>query len=737
VADHSKPKGGQATVRANGLSFQALSPGEITRDHLQNRGLNDLITEMQTTGATESSGVFTISTDKAREKLSQFALPNPRLYVLNVLASAVLGGATRIEANISTRQTSIEYDGEPLNPSQLEGLWNQLLNPAKPALHELAVAINAARTLQPAELSVESWSGDRGCRCDIEGDSLRLTDLEPKERTGSGTRITVRETALKKTVLSLFGVPERAILRANTYLGPAKVVLDGRELNQTLKIGHSPQGAAWLHLKSGHGGLQVQAPDPSWAPACMIGEAFFSEGGFEAVLTLGPEDVCKKESLLLICSGVAFRRPAELLGCSFASGVVSTDLLRKNLSHTDLAEDDAYRELLERLRERVDLLIVQRMEHPQSLPGELTGVFRKFADELKARLAARGLQEEREVVTRWIKEASLLEDILNPELWQSMTSELVSLGYSASGQALETRLRRTLREAGQAQFQSGQSHLAVRHWERIVELGQLRAAAWLEEEAEILVVLRGLCGMAVEPTLCSTPGRRAAMLRRLGRPADALEHSPCQQTRAETYLALGHFEEAEALLREILSQGPSVQAAEALSDLLAFGPCRTSARRKEGLLWKERAQGMRADQHPAFGQFLLEDLALLARSTMPFYTWLHYRVRASAAQVHSTLAEVDKALAEGRELLRRKNLGALRVKSALASAESKFTASHPFLELARARGAHILREAGEWREADDLLARGHLIESLTASWDAATSLTPPENKKEPDGSGSS
>jgi hypothetical protein len=689
-------------------------------DPLQNRGLNDLIEELQTSGATDSSGVFTISSEKAREKLSQFALPDPRFYVLNLIASAVAAGATNIEIRVTAERLLFDYDGEPLNPSDLAALWNQLLNPQRASLHELAVAMNAARSLGPVELSLESWNGDQGCRLDVEGDTLKVQPLHHSswERACDGHRITVREGARKKTARWFFGIPERGILRANSHLGPAKVVLDGRELSRSVSAGQSPRSAAWLHLVDGPARLRANPPEPSWAPACMVVGPTASAARYEAVLALGPAEVCEKEGLMIVCNGIAFSRPASWLGCSFACGVVFTGELRKNLSHTDLAEDEAYQELLNQLRWNVESLIVSRLEHPHPLPAELASIMLLFAPILAQRLRARELPEAAQVVDRWVKEAEFVQNTFNLSLWQALCAELLELGDSPSGQALQQRLERALRETGEGLFETGQTLKSVQCWERLVELGELSQSPWLAREAENLAVLRALCGVKIEPSDCPSPERRAAMLRLLGRPGDALQYCSCPQSRAESLLALGQIDEAETLLREILLTEPSVLAAETLSDLLAFGMPREPLRRKEGFQWREHALGLRAAEHPAFDGFLREDVAQLARATLPFYKFLHYRLQASSAQIAASMAEVAKAMEEGRQLLHRKSLGTLRLKSALLTAETKFTPNHPFLDVARGRAAHILRASGEWLEADDLLARGQLIQSLYTSWDS-------------------
>lgn len=698
-----------------GRALREARPMGEPPQHLE---IDSLLAQLQTSGKTDSSGVFTVSLERARDKLSKFALPNPRHYVLNLLASAVAGGARSVAVEVDSWRVSFAYDGEPLAYDQLQGLWNALLHPADTTLHELAVALNAARSLAPLELAVESWDGQGGCRLEVEGDNLRLARLAQPPGDGEApvNRVWVRERVWRSAARWAFGAAEHKVLCAHSHLGPARVVLNGRDLQSEVRVGRSPYAAAWLHLCSGDSSfLQVAIPDSTWAPACLVqggnGLPLPSPGPFEAVLALDTPEVSSADGLRLVVNGVEYRRPGSALGWPFACGVVSATGLRKNVSHTDLAEDEAYRELMGALQGVVDLLIVQRMESPQPMPEPLLQPLLEGASALKDRLQSRGLS--RDPVVRWVKEANFLRDLSSVPRWRSLTQELQAMGDARAAEAMESRLADALTRAATAAFSSAQLHLAATLQAQLVDLGTIRQAAWKEAETERLLALRALCGLSVEQYEPCGPGLRATLLRLLGRPEEALPFCAGPQTRAETLMALGRFEEAETLLRQILAQGECLLAVEALADVLSLaGDGGATDRRREGFRWRERASGLRIEQHPAFGVFLSEDLALAARATLPLHGWLPYRVRASAALVPESLRDICSDFERGRKVLRTQGLGAVSLKSALLAAELKFGLPHAFLDVARARAAHIMRAAGHWREADDVLARGHLIRGL-------------------------
>lgn len=96
-------------------------------------------------GEFDSPGRFTMDPARARELLREYALPNPRHYVLN-LVSFLIGMGARV-VNVEAQSDRLEIRGEGLvlarellaNP--LEGLFS---GRDHPALRELALGLNAA-----------------------------------------------------------------------------------------------------------------------------------------------------------------------------------------------------------------------------------------------------------------------------------------------------------------------------------------------------------------------------------------------------------------------------------------------------------------------------------------------------------------------------------------------------------------------------------------------------------------
>lgn len=675
--------------------------------------LNQLISDLSVSGEADSSGAFTISPEQAREKLSQFALFKTRQYVVNVVASAVAGGASTIKVRTAPCRITFDYDGEPLSEHDLHSLWNQLLSPTSPRLHELAMALNAARRLSTQRIQVESWSEGELWRLEVVGDELRVSR---SEEPGEGTKVTVVESSWSNPKAWLFGPSEDLFLLGVTYLGPSQLMLNDRSLRRNVRFGHSPGCAAWRHLTPAApeaARLRVEQPEPLVAPFCASDVAD-SGSDLEAVITLGSTEECQRERLLLLCHGIAVPRPARALGYPFASAVVVAKGLRKNLSHSDLVEDEVYGKLLEELRCQTEALIVSRLDDPRPLPDSVALPLYAQSDELKERFTKRGLARQRRVVDRWIHEVHFARDVANEGLWDKVSHEL-SLLAGEPAAAMETRLAGKLREAGQAFFRTGKTQRAAACWERLLQLGRMRKAAWVGAESRVRDRLRLACGIVDELTTGLEGHQRALMERMLGRPERATDLSLQPLHRAEALLALRQDEEAELLLREILKRETSAEAAEHLSDLLAFTSHPAIKDRAEALAWRERALAWRATRWPGLETMMLVDVAQLARSVSTA-SWIRHEARLAISSLDQPLAELAGQLDKARERLRRQKLATPAVKALVLATEARWGPDSAVARCTLVRAVHMLREADQWPEADDLLARGHLVQDLCQEW---------------------
>ena len=144
-------------------------------------------------GQLESSGEFTLSRDHAQKKLQQFALPEPRLYVLNMVAGAVVGKASFVEFKADADELWMSCDARLEDPSELESFESVALsNRAGSPLKEFAIGLGGLLPLQPARVTLEVRDPRGSGRLSWDGEKYRYQEL-PETVAEPGVKLYVRE----------------------------------------------------------------------------------------------------------------------------------------------------------------------------------------------------------------------------------------------------------------------------------------------------------------------------------------------------------------------------------------------------------------------------------------------------------------------------------------------------------------------------------------------------------------
>ncbi|HEY8428249.1 MAG TPA: hypothetical protein VIL20_07735, partial [Sandaracinaceae bacterium] len=159
-------------------------------------------------GKRVATGRLRVDAARAVDKLRAYQLPDPSMWALEVVRAATLAGATRIRAYGDADDVAIAWDGPPIDPRDLERLFDELVDPAPAAnrryLRLLATGVNTALGLDPRWVDVISCEGEGRAR------AVRYT---PRllERGEDGTARGLRELAAEE--------------RAPVPLAPARGVL--------------------------------------------------------------------------------------------------------------------------------------------------------------------------------------------------------------------------------------------------------------------------------------------------------------------------------------------------------------------------------------------------------------------------------------------------------------------------------------------------------------------------------
>lgn len=290
-------------------------------------------------GQKDSTGEFTLSQDHARKKLQEFTLPEPRLYVLNLVASAVCGGATHISFRSDADELWMSTDSQLEDPRELEVIESVLFsNRQSSPIRELIIGLSGLLPLKPkkVELQVRApgecyqlrWDGET-----YQHERTQAATGEPgislyvQERVGYRV---ARKYAAKVGGGMLPDSEEDAIFRYCNRC-PIKVEYNQKVANRPLILGKcrhvtfSPSPFPEDHALAPFG-----APQP--APPGVSG--LLAIGG-----RLAPW-------VTLVYQGVNFRLPENAFQTKNLRGIVYCDNLRKDLSQVQLVQDETFRTLI-------------------------------------------------------------------------------------------------------------------------------------------------------------------------------------------------------------------------------------------------------------------------------------------------------------------------------------------------------------------------------------------------------
>ena len=679
-----------------------------------------LLEVMGQAGDADSTGVFTISGEKSREKLREYQLPNPRLYVLNLLSSAVSGGATTFKVTTDSRSTRVEYDGSPPTEDELRNLFTYLLSRRDRKLSELGVALNTCTVLQPKKLWLESHFCDHSVKWVWDGKKSEVSrsDLEVKTDCPGPTVFLLEEApSLTRLAKSIFReLTEIEWLKSVGKFAPLELTLNDRLISQSVQLGHSSGLAmSWGLFQRDGAVLKATPPDSAFSKHCLSSQKTWEEA-YDCLLVLDGPEAAADQGLTFVNNGVLFRRDSRLLKMPFCSAVVYCSL-PKNASHTDLVEQADFHGLVGKVRQLAVAMLAERLQQPVAVPDHLmtplidwTMRYLQQPDEQRVAACDRAL-------TRWVREACFQRDLGNDELWASILKESVGLPPGEESRRTELRLRKALVNGAASAFEGGRYLDCSSLLKKLESLGVLQKADWARRAGRDACLVAAVNGNAeIEQDALLQDSRAYGLaLRMLNRPDEAGRFLDNAGERGACFLAVEDFEQAELLLRQEASLSSDPSILEALSDLLCFSPRADSERRAEGYRLRCKAVEIRKSVAGGWGDFLDKDLLRLSRAALPFAAWVVNRARGSLMMSRVCLESARTVEDKFERILKTGRLGLeelVTIKSSILKAEIEFGPHHPVLDAVRSKACHLLRKFGFWSEADDLWARGQVLELI-------------------------
>lgn len=309
---------------------------EVKEQEQESKEFDAFLADLVPEQAQVSGGSFTLNAAKAAAKLQRYQLSSPQNFVVHLVGGAIAGGATQVRVYVDSDDIMVEFDGSPMSEGELSELLDSMFNPhASMRSKELAVALNAAMSLTPRSLKVETWHQGRGFELQVRGRG-KVSALEPVgDRLSLSHRISFRDHLSLRVAHRFLNSlrtdhPELDLLRERCGLGPVPVLLDGQEL-RSLPLQESAAFLLWEH---------PDHPLGDWDLSSLPGLKESSPGEFSALFLVGPEP-----GLQVRVNGVLYEAPPMKKPWSCWCLVVN-DKLTRDLSYTGINEDAMWARIL-------------------------------------------------------------------------------------------------------------------------------------------------------------------------------------------------------------------------------------------------------------------------------------------------------------------------------------------------------------------------------------------------------
>jgi hypothetical protein len=297
--------------------------------------MDDIVARSRAPGDFISRGSFSLSKDKAMEKIREFSLRHPEQYVLELIQAANFSGASYIAVNVDTQQLILAWvGGPPITEGELSQIFDYLFIRSSRSqtrhLHQLAIGLNALLQRRPEVLRIESGDGTREgtARLDLSADGEGRVGVPTEPLAGTYILARFSHGWLKRFADSFSkgaASSEALLIESNCLYTPVPILLNGR----------APFG--WKASRR-----IVYGP----------GAASFSEGGRRGSLQVPSQKSEGRRGIDLVVGGVRITtQPIPELGhhephWSSLMGVICDDDLRKTADQSGIVQDSAWGSML-------------------------------------------------------------------------------------------------------------------------------------------------------------------------------------------------------------------------------------------------------------------------------------------------------------------------------------------------------------------------------------------------------
>ncbi|MFT5681127.1 MAG: hypothetical protein ACI8RZ_002033 [Myxococcota bacterium] len=360
--------------------------------------IDELIARSRSPGTFIERREFTLSREKALEKLREFSLRNPRQYILELIQAAVFSGATYVAVDINKERLLVAWvGGQPYTATELEQIMDYIFadrgEMSTRHLTQLAIGLNALLKRNPKLIRIESGDGSpRGtARMDLNPSGEGSLGLPEDGLAGTYILVEYAKSWIPSFSRRQFH-DEEGVIETRCLYVPVPILLNGRA-----PFGY--RASRDIHIY----GIRHQQT--------------FDDGGRRGVVGIPGRgaaggrsgDIHREFRMIVGGVWISSLELPELGGApgadgapSMLAGVICDDRLRKTADQSDIVQDRRYIEMLHAVQPVATELIRNSgtpRYTPPMLPAVPSGGVEEEADtaeplpEIIPQLAPRGAMD--------------------------------------------------------------------------------------------------------------------------------------------------------------------------------------------------------------------------------------------------------------------------------------------------------------------------------------------------------
>lgn len=176
----------------------------------------------------------------ALEKLRRFQVENAHHYINRMLRAAYLCGAQHVEVTARARQTRVWFPKAALDPSRLDGLFEELFQGEFPAARELAGATNLALSLEPRSIELRLDDGERARILVLRSEDETEVEVVEASPQSPGTTFQLNRSAGASLTTLGADAPEYLAVSRRCRFSPLQIRLNEKPLAREVGWGSLP-----------------------------------------------------------------------------------------------------------------------------------------------------------------------------------------------------------------------------------------------------------------------------------------------------------------------------------------------------------------------------------------------------------------------------------------------------------------------------------------------------------------